>query len=366
MIRLFQERMDAAAKVAEYKKEHGVSILAQGRERDVVFRNADAAGEELEGYVKVLYNVLLDLSRNYQFEKIGERTPFVVAAKQAIAETPEVFPRKATVACQGVEGAYSQQACDKLFGIPQILYFNNFEGVCQAVDSGMCRYGLLPIENSSVGSVNAVYDLTRKYRFYIVRSLKLKVEHSLLAKPGVQIGDVREIVSHEQALNQCGDLLKRLAKENGVKTTVCENTAVAARLVAESERTDLASISSESCAQIYGLNVLQERVQNSVDNYTRFVCISKKLEIYPDANKISFTTALPHRPGALYNLISRFAAQGYNLCKIESRPIPGKDFEFRFYFDFEGTPRDPSTLQVLSQIESEGDFEFLGAYREQF
>ena len=249
-----------------------------------------------------------------------------------------------------------------MFSIPKIFYFKNFEGVCQAVDSGMCRYGILPIENSSAGSVNAVYDLTRKYNFHIVRCLKLKVEHNLLAKPGVKLGDIREIVSHEQALLQCGEFLKAHPE---IKATVCENTAVAARIVANSERDDIAAIASGNCAEIYGLTSLSERIQNSDHNYTRFICISKNLEIYPDGDKITFTTTLSHRPGALYNLISRFASLGLNVCKIESRPILGKDFEFRFYFDVEGTLRSEPTLKMLAQLESEGGFEFLGAYREQ-
>lgn len=362
IVKLFRERMNVAAEVARYKKEHGVKVLSQERERDVVYHAADAVGEELEEYVKSFYNVLLDLSRDYQREKIDAPSPFVDAVRAALAETPGFFPHKATVACQGIEGAYSQQACDKLFSIPKIFYFKNFEGVCQAVDSGMCRYGILPIENSSAGSVNAVYDLTRKYNFHIVRCLKLKVEHNLLAKPGVKLGEIREIVSHEQALLQCGEFLK---KHPEIKATVCENTAVAARIVANSERTDIAAIASGSCAEIYGLESLSERIQNSDHNYTRFICISKKLEIYPDGDKITFTTTLAHRPGALHNLISRFASLGLNVCKIESRPILGKDFEFRFYFDVEGTLRSEPTLKMLARLESEGNFEFLGAYREQ-
>ncbi len=360
--RLFKERMETIEEVAETKRMNNIPVLSEGREREILFRVTDIAGEELENYTKMLFNTLFDLSHNYQHMKLAHgKSALREAISSAVKGTPAEFPSRATVACQGVEGSYSQQVCDKFFSVPQILYFNRFEGVFQAVEHGLCRYGILPVENSSSGSVTEVYDLMVKYKFYIVRSFKFKIEHSLLAKPGTKLSDIREIVSHEQALSQCSDFFKA---HPDIKASVFDNTASAAKYVAESGRTDIAAIASPNCAGLYGLTALNVNVQNSDHNYTRFICISKNMEIYPGSNKITFIASVAHKPGSLYNLISKFSSQGLNISKIESRPIPGKDFEFRFYFDVEASIESEKTLNILSQLETDAFFAFLGNYRE--
>jgi len=246
--------------------------------------------------------------------------------------------------------------------LPNILYFRHFEGVFQAVQNGLCRYGILPIENSSYGSVTMVYDLMKKYDFHIAKSLKMLISHSLLAKPDTRMDMIKEIVSHEQAIGQCSEFLRG---HKDIKITVCENTAIAAQMVANSDRTDIAAISSKNCADLYGLTVLNDSIQNSEINYTRFICISKELEIYPGADKISLMLTLPHRPGSLYTTIAKFAALGLNLTKLESRPIPGKDFEFMFYFDFDASIYSDEVIRLLCDLEAGPDqFEFLGSYSE--
>ena len=359
---LFKRRMETVRHVADYKKEHNTPVLAANRERDILYRVTGLCGEELQEYTKILYSTLLELSRDYQEDRLSTGESELCREILTAAEQTGEFPSRAVVACQGAEGAYSQLACDKMFPLPQILYFGRFDGVFRAVENGMCRYGILPIENSSAGSVTEVYDLMEKYNCKIVRSLKLKVEHCLLAKPGVKLANVKEVVAHEQALNQCSDFLKG----HNVKVTVFDNNARAAQYVSESGRDDIAAIASAGCAPLYGLEILSEKVANSDHNYTRFICISKNLEIYDGANKITFVTAASHRPGSLYSLIAKFATRGLNICKLESRPIPGKDFEFRFYFDVEASVRNPDTQTVLSQLEKEDFFTFLGAYSEIF
>ena len=349
---LFKQRMEIV----------NTPVLNAGRERDILYRVTGECGEELQEYTKILFSTLLELSRDYQENRLNTGESALCKQISAVAEASGQFPSRAVVACQGVEGAYSQIACTKMFALPQIMYFGRFDGVFRAVEAGMCRYGILPIENSSAGSVTEVYDLMEKYNCKIVRSLKLKIEHQLLARPGVKLGDVKEVVAHEQALNQCSDFLK----SSGVKITVFSNNAAAAKYVAESERTDLAAIASGSCADLYGLAVIPSKVSNTDHNYTRFICISKNLEIYHGANKITFLTSTSHRPGSLYSLIAKFATRGLNISKLESRPIPGKDFEFRFYFDVDASVRDEETQAVLSQLEKEEFFTFLGAYSEVF
>ena len=359
---LFKRRMETVKLVADYKKEHSAPIMAAGRERDILYRVTGLCGEELQEYTKILYSTLLELSRDYQEGRLTTGESKLCRDILEAVEQSGDFPNRAVVACQGIEGAYSQIACDKMFSLPQILYFGRFDGVFRAVENGMCRYGILPIENSAAGSVTEVYDLMEKYKCKIVRSLKLKVEHCLLAKPGVKIGDIKEVVAHEQALNQCGDFLK----SSNVKITVFDNNARAAQYVSQSERADIAAIASASCADLYGLRVLSDRISNTDHNYTRFICISKNLEIYEGASKITFVASASHRPGSLYSLIAKFATRGLNISKLESRPIPGKDFEFRFYFDVDASVRSADTQAILSQLEKEPFFTFLGAYSEVF
>lgn len=360
MTQLFKQRMETVKEVAEYKRQHNTPVLASGREREILYRVTGIAGPELEEYTKILYATLMELSRDYQEDRLTCGDSKLCGDILSAMEHTGSFPTRAIVACQGAEGAYSQMACDKLFSLPQIMYCSRFDGVFRAVESGMCRYGILPIENSSAGSVTEVYDLMEKYHCKIVRSLKLKIEHCLLARPGASLSSIKEVVAHEQALNQCSDFLK----EHGIKVTVFSNNATAAQYVAESGRDDLAAIASQSCADLYGLRCLTDHIANTDHNYTRFICISRELEIFDGADRITFVTSAPHRPGSLYSLIAKFATRGLNICKLESRPIPGKDFEFRFYFDVEASVKSQDTQTILRQLEKEDFFTFLGAYSE--
>ena len=196
----------------------------------------------------------------------------------------------------------------------------------------MCRYGILPIENSTAGSVNQVYDGMVRHHFSIIRSLRLKVDHNLLAKEGSKLSGIREIFFHEQAIRQCSEFL---AANPDIKVTPVENTAVAAELVARSPRPDVAALCSHACEALYGLRCLMPNVQDQGNNHTRFICISRDLEIYPGSDRTSIRLVLDHKPGALSKVLSRLYVRGINVTKLESRPIPDRDFEFQFYFDLE-------------------------------
>ena len=362
IVALFRERMAFSRKAAEVKQRENIPVYNGERERAVMNHVCDLAGKDLESYARVLYETLFDVSRAYQHQLIASDSTLPAEIHRAERETAQIFPSRAVTACQGVEGAYSQCACDKLFVLPDIRYFGSFQGVFEAVEQGSCRFGVLPIENSTAGSVNQVYDLMKKHHFYIVRSIKLRVDHNLLAKKGSKLSDIKEILSHQQAIDQCSDFLKSL---KGVKVTPCANTAIAAKRVAESGRGDIAAISSRNCAELYDLSVISDTVQNTDSNYTRFICITKDLEIYPGADKISLMFSVAHKPGALYSAISRFSALGLNLTKLESRPIPGKDFEFMFYFDLNASIYDERVVKLLAELDDEFDqFTFLGAYSE--
>ena len=362
IIALFKERMQVSDKIAMFKKEHDMPTLAPGRERALLARVAEEAGEEFADYTESLFRTIMAASRSYQNIRSGKKSAVYESVKEALENTPKLFPQRAMVACQGIEGAYSQIACDSIFKSPSIMYFKSFDNVFKAVESGMCQYGILPIENSTAGSVNTIYDLMLRHNFSIVRSARLKVSHNLLAKYGTKLSDVKEIFSHEQAINQCAAFL---AGMKGVKVTVVENTAVAAKMVAESGDPGVAALSSRFCAEHYGLQTLQANVQDQDNNYTRFICISKKPEIYPGADRTSFMMIISHKPGSLYNVLSKFYALGINLRKLESRPLPDREFEFMFYFDIESSVYAPEMEKLFLDLESESEeFRYLGTYNE--
>lgn len=362
LIRLFARRMETAADIAAYKKENGLGVLDASRERKKLEGVAAALPEGLREYGVSLFSLLFELSRSSQNRIMGKGSELTRQIEQAIQNTPPLFPPSAMVACQGVEGAYSQLACDKLFKMSSVFYFSNFEAVFTAIEKGLCRYGVIPLENSTAGSVNMVYDLMMRHNFRIVRSLRLKVDHNLMALPGTRMEDIQEVYSHEQAIGQCGRFLQTLP---GARIVRCENTAVAAKMVAESGRRDVAALCSRSCAGLYGLECLASSVQDQGNNYTRFICISRDLEIYPGADRTSLMMVLPHAPGSLYKVLSRFYALGINLNKLESRPIPDRDFEFMFYFDLDTSVYSPQFIQLMGEIQSLcEDFSYLGSYSE--
>ena len=361
LVELFCKRMNISLEIAKYKKENNLPVLDKNRERELLAKVSDASPQELEVYTRALYTTIFNLSRSYQHKYMNKTASISSSIKEALENTSKQFPKRAVVACQGVSGAYSEQACEKILDVPEIMFFNNFEGVFHAVRSGLCDYGILPLENSTAGSVNQVYDLMRKNKFYVVKSIRLKVDHSLLAKKGTSLSDIKEVYSHEQAVNQCSNFIS----ENKIKANICANTAVAAKLVASSDRTDIAAIASAKCAELYGLTAIASDIQNYSNNYTRFICISKNLEIYPGASKTSFMMTIPHVPGSLYSVISRFYALGINLVKIESRPLPDRDFEFMFYFDIECSVYSDELISLINELENDiTDFTYLGSYSE--
>ena len=362
MVSLFEKRMRVCEDVARWKAENGRPILDASREKEKLQTVAQQLPEDLQEYGMSLYSLMMELSRSSQTRLLGRENDVTRAIENAIAHTSPLFPSSAMVACQGVEGAYSQQAADKLFRHPHVMYFSNFEAVFSAIEKGLCRYGVIPLENSTAGSVNMVYDLMMRHNFRIVRSVRLKVDHNLLARPGVQLSDIREVYSHEQAIGQCSTFLQAHPE---IRVVRCANTAEAARMVSQSDRRDIAALSSRACAELYGLQNLAPSCQNQGNNYTRFICISRELEIYPGADRTSLMVVLPHRPGSLYKLLSRFYALGINLNKLESRPLPDRDFEFMFYFDLDTSVYSPQFLQLMGELDTVCEsFTYLGSYSE--
>lgn len=361
LLKLFLERMSLAEEVAAYKNEHHLPILNKERERAVLARVTEQSGEK-ERYAYHLFSTLFELARSRQAELISAPTRVEAQVKASLEAGSAVFPQTGLVACQGVEGANSQMACDRLLPRGNIVYVKTFEAVVSAVESGLCKFGVLPIENSSNGSVRAVYELLQDHRLSIVRSTRLCIRHELLAMPGVKMDDITEIYSHEQAIGQCSRFLESL---NGVRVIPCDNTAVAAKMVSERGDRHAAAISSHACAELYGLDTVRDDIQDSDNNYTRFICIAKDPVIYAGANRISLVIACDNKPGALYDILSKLAALGINMTKLESCPVTGRNFEFIFFLELEASVLEPGVLPMLEELErSCQNFQFLGNYAE--
>lgn len=362
LTRLVERRLKLADEVAAAKCATGKVVSDPARERAILAQVTNLVGPDFARGVRTVYSALFGVSKARQRVRMGRTQPFL--EELAKAASAPAFPEQAIIACPGSEGAYTQQAASRMFEVPTILYFNGFENVFEAVEKGVCAYGVLPVENTSAGSVTAVYDLMQRHRFHIVRGVKLKIEHVLLANPGAALGGIREISSHPQALAQCARFLQSHPE---IQAVPLGNTATAAQELAKSGRTDAAVIASRACAELYGLEVLSDGIADSTYNYTRFICIARDLEVHPNANKFALMMSLPHRPGSLSDTIAKFSAIGVNLTKIESRPVLGSAFEFRFVFEFEASPANPDVRALLAELSADPEIEhftFLGAYEE--
>lgn len=353
---LFEERLALSRAVAQEKKAEGAGVRNKMRERDILLRMS-RKDPEMATYTRMLYNTLFSVSRSLQWNEMNSTE----SIQDSIRFMKGPFPREGVIAVQGAEGSYSQQAADRMFPLGEVMFFRTFEDVFQAVHQGLCDFGVVPIENSSNGSVKEVFEVMSEHEFSVVSATKLFIDHRLLVKPGVKFEDITEIISQRQALGQCSDFL---LNHPHIRAEEYMDTAMAAAHVAGSPRRDLASISSKYCAELYGLEALPIRIQNSENNYTRFICISREIQVYPGANKISLMVSAPHEPGGLYHILARFAALGLNITKLESRSISGQDFEFVFYFDFEGSVEMDEVSWLMEDLKANSErFQFLGNYQ---
>lgn len=359
---LFNQRMQVVADVAAYKRAVGKPVYDRTRERENVRRAMQSVPPELASYAAVLQTVMMEAARSAEHQAISGHQNVTSSICAALANQPAVFPPTAEVACQGVEGAYQQIAVDKLFHHAHISFHGAFEDVFRAVEEGQAQFGVIPVENSTAGSVTHVYDLMMRHDFHIVRSCRLKIDHNLLVPPGVHKEDVRIVYSHQQAISQCAGYIARIPD---CRVHVCENTAKAAEKVAREGRPDAAAIASRDCAALYGLQIADYAIQDQSSNYTRFACITKDLTIYPGADRASLMVVTSHEPGALFKVLARFYALDINLLKLESRPIPGRDFDFMFYFDIECPAASPAFITLMDSLQDVcEECRYLGSYSE--
>lgn len=359
LIPLLLKRMSISEQVAKYKVEHSLPVLNEKREQEILQSVGEKCGDKGE-IIKTVFSATMDASRALQHKIIGGGKKLREAINNSL--TDEMLTANGeSIACQGVEGAYSGVTANKIFPDSPVKFYTHFEDVFEAVNKGEAKFGVIPVENSTAGSVHESYDLIMKYRFYVVGAYDLKIEHCLCAKPDTKYEDITDIYSHPQALAQCNNFVKNF-DFTGVNYT---NTAAAAKFVAESDKNNIAVICSELAAKKYGLKILKRNVQNNNNNRTRFIVISKKLIISKGADKISLIFSTADKTGSLYRVLGRFSMAGLNLTKLESRPIENENFNYHFYVDVSGSVRDESTIDLMCALSDElPEFEFLGNFYE--
>ncbi len=359
LIPLLEKRMGIAAQVAEYKAQRGMPVLNEQREKEILEDVKQKCGEDGDA-ISTIFAAAMDASRAKQHKIIGGGQELRELVGKSMPKG-DIFSKSVSVACAGVDGSYASKTAKKLFPNGTIRHYRLFEDVFEAVNRGETPFGIIPVENSTAGSVHESYDLIMKYRFYVVGSYSLDVSHCLCARKGVRYEDINEVYSHPQALAQCSKFLKDF-DFTGINHT---NTAAAAKFVSESKRKDIGVICSAEAAKKYNLQIIKTGIQNISANKTRFIVISKKLIIPENADKISLIFSLPHTTGSLYRVLGRFSMTGLNLTKLESRPLANGEFSYFFYADLLGNVRDEATLDLLSALYSElPNFKFLGNYHE--
>lgn len=356
---LLIERMGISKEVAEYKVKNGMPVLNEKREKEILDNVRAKCGEQGDA-IATVFAATMDASRELQHRIIGGGGELRRSVNSAL--TKEKISKSASVvACAGVNAGNTDKAAKILFPESEIKYYTQFEDVFEAVNKGEAPFGVIPIENSTAGSVHEAYDLMMRYKFYVVGAYSLDINHCLCANPKAKYEDIEEVYSHPQALAQCSKFIK----DFGFTGVNYSNTAAAAKYIAESGRTDVAAICPKDAAKQYGLKVLKTDIQNVSNNKTRFIVISKKLIIEDKADKISLIFSVAHKTGSLYRVLGRFSMAGLNLTKLESRPIGNGDFDYYFYTDFLGNLKDEKTMDLLCALSSElPDFKFLGNYHE--
>lgn len=359
IVRLFEERMRVCGDVAEYKIETGKAVYDGEREKQKIAAVRELAhGDFNKEAVKELFSQLMTISRRYQHGLLRDHGK---VAPIGFTEVEEIHKANVKIVFQGVEGAYSHAAVRMYFGEQADAYHvEKFEDTMKELEEGRADFAVLPIENSTAGFVISNYDLLSKYNDYIVGEVYVPVEHMLLGLPDAELSDIRTVYSHYQALMQCAEYLGRHGEWRQVSAV---NTASAAKKIMEDQDKTQAAIASHVAGELYGLKELESSVNDRKGNTTRFIILSRHAIYEKKAGKISITFEVPHVSGSLYNILGNFIFNGVNMIMIESRPIPDKPFEYRFFVDIEGNLSDPSVQNALTGICAEASsMRILGNY----
>lgn len=359
IVRLYEKRMGICEQVGEYKVKSGRKVLDRQRENNKL---ADVASKVSTDFnkkgIKELYQQLMSMSRKLQYQQLVSagalgRLPFI--------EMPCIDMENVRIVFQGTEGAYSQAAMRNYFGKDcNNFHVRTFRDAMEAIEEGAADYAVLPIENSTAGAVNEVYDLLVEFENYIVGETILPITHTLCGLPGTKITEVERVYSKAEALMQTTRFLDGYPEWQQISVA---NTAIAAKKILEDGDRKQAAVCSAYAAEVYGLEVLAEDINDEGGNCTRFILVTNQKVFSKKANKISICFEVPHESGSLYHLLSHFIYNDLNMTKIESRPVEGRNWEYRFFIDFEGNLAEPAVKNAIRGLREESrNLRILGNY----
>ena len=359
IVKLYEERMEYCSQVADYKIETGRNVLDKAREEEKLRKVRSLVHNECNAHgVQELFEQIMSMSRKLQYSKLtahgaGGRLPFI--------GVDALETDKARVVFQGAEGAYSQMAMMQYFGESvNAFHVDTFREAMCSIEEGRADFAVLPIENSTAGIVSEIYDLLVEFENYIVGEQIIRIEHCLLGVPGAKQEQIRTVYSHPQSLMQSARYLN--AHENWRQISM-QNNAFAARRVIEDGDMSQAAIASEQAAKIYGLDILERGVNQADNNSTRFIIVTNQKIFLKDASKVSLCLEVSHESGSLYRILSHFIYNHLNMTKIESRPIEDRNWEYRFFIDFEGNLADSAVKNALRGLREEArNMKILGNY----
>lgn len=359
IVELFEKRMDIASKVADYKIATGKKVFDREREAQKIKAVRELASSDFNKVgVEELFSQLMSMSRKLQYQKLASagasgRLPFI--------SIDSIDKAGSRVCYQGAEGAYSEMATKEFFGENvNSFHVETFRDAMSVLEEGSADYAVLPIENSTAGVVSEVYDLLTEYENYIVGEQIIEIRHCLMGIPGAKLSDIKTVFSHPQSLMQSSRLLN---EHSDIQQISMKNNAFAARKVSEDKDITQAAIASRAAAEIYGLDIIQEGINQADSNSTRFIIVANQKVFLKGARKISLCLEIPHEAGSLYHIMSHFIYNNLNMTKIESRPIEDKDWEYRFFIDFEGNLEDSSVRNALRGLREEARMmKILGNY----
>ena len=349
IVELYKRRMAIAEEVAIYKISVGKKVFDKERETTKLEKLGEKVDTPfLKHGVLELFEQIMSMSRKRQYQLLTE---YGKTEKTDFKEVEYLNYKNAKIVFQGIEGAYTELALKQYFGENADSYHvDTWRDAMEALKNGEADYAVLPIENSSAGIVSENYDLMVEYDNYIVGEQIIRIDHALLGLPEAEIEDITDIYSHPQALMQCSKYLED--NRNWEKHSM-KNTAMSAQKIKEDGQISKAAIASALTADIYGLKVLDKAIQNNKNNYTKFIIVTNQKIFEKKANKISLSFEIPHKSGSLYHKLSHFIYNGINMNKIESRPVQGKAWEYRFFVDIEGNLNDAAVQNALKGLEEE-------------
>ncbi len=359
IVELYEQRMEVSRQVAEYKIETGKKVFDKDREAQKIRSVKSMTHNEFNSHgIEELFEQIMSMSRKLQYQMLTEkgsigRLPFIGIDRLDMENARVVFP--------GAEGAYTQAAMQQYFGKDvNNFHVETFRDAMIAIDEGSADYAVLPIENSTAGIVSEIYDMLVEFENYIVGEQIIKIEHCLMAVPGTKLEDIKTIYSHPQSLMQSSRYLQEHA---AWKQISMNNNAFAARKVSEDKDSTQAAIASAYAAETYGLEILEKGINRSSTNSTRFIIVTNQKIFLKDAKKVSICFEVPHESGSLYHMLSHFIYNNLNMNKIESRPTPDRNWEYRFFIDFDGNLADSAVKNALRGLRDEArNMKILGNY----